>query len=241
MALTRRTCARPCASGEFPYVLSRHVAPLRRKTTTYGEDMQRGKEHNVARVARAIEGTVVEPFAVFSYHALVGKPTKARGFLPGPEMQRGRLVAGVGGGACSVSNTLYWLAIQAGMRIVERHRHGLDLFPDHGRTVPFACGATVFYNQSDLRFENPLPCAVRVSLVIEGEALVGLICASRDPGYRFEIVERDHRFWEEGGKTFRENRVWRRVLRADGSLVLEELLAHNRAQVLYDVRSEEPL
>jgi vancomycin resistance protein VanW len=136
---------------------------------------------------------------------------------------------------------LYWLAIQSGMKVTERHRHGLDLFPDHGRTVPFACGATVFYNQCDLRFENPLTCAVRVSLEIEDGRLIGAFSAKSDPGYRFEIEERDHRFWKVGDKTMRENRIMRRVTRSDGTLVLEEELAYNRAQVLYDLVDEEPL
>ncbi len=241
IALLRRTCARGRSEGPFSHVLAEHVSPLRRKTTTYGEKIQIGKERNASLVSKALDGLVIEPYQLFSYHATVGKATRRRGFLLGPEMHMGKLVFGVGGGACSVSNMLYWLAIQSGMKITERHRHGLDLFPDHGRTVPFACGATVFYNQSDLRFENPLPVPVVLSFKIDNDALIGMISAERDPGFRFQVTERNHRFWSEAGKTFRENRILRRVTLPDGTLILEEELAHNRAQVLYDVETEEAL
>ena len=241
IALLRRTCSSKKSGEPFPHLLAEHVSPLRRKTTTYGEKMQAGKERNAALVAKALDGLVIEPYQLFSYHAVVGNATRRRGFLPGPEMHMGKLVFGVGGGACSVSNMLYWLAIQSGMKITERHRHGLDLFPDHGRTVPFACGATVFYNQADLRFENPLQVPVRLSFEIADDALIGRLSAERDPGYRFQVVERDHRFWSEAGKTFRENRILRRVTLANGQVILEEELAHNFAQVLYDVETEEAL
>ncbi len=241
ISLLRRTCAKKRSVEPFGFVLAEHVSPLRRKTTTYGEKMQLGKERNAALVANALDGLVIEPYQLFSYHATVGNATRRRGFLLGPEMHMGKLVFGVGGGACSVSNMLYWLAIQSGMKITERHRHGLDLFPDHGRTVPFACGATVFYNQADLRFENPLPAPVILSFKVEGDALIGKISAERDPGFRFQVIEKDHRFWSEEGKTFRENRILRRVTLENGTSILEEELAHNRAQVLYDLETEEAL
>jgi vancomycin resistance protein VanW len=208
-------------------------------------ELQRGKEINVALAARAIDGVRIEPGACFSYHRLVGRPSRGRGFRLGLELQDQRESVGIGGGCCQVSNLLYWLAVNAGLAIAERHRHGFDLFPDHQRSVPFGCGATVFYNYRDLRFSNPLDQPVRVSLRIldlppagsdrpaRGWRLVGRICAQRDPGRRVVVEERDHRFFVEGGRRMRENRIFRRIVDRDGSLIEDALLAHNRCEVRY--------
>ena len=77
------------------------------------------------------------------------------------------------------------------MKIEERHRHGLDLFPDHGRTVPFGCGATVYYPYADLKFSNPLPFPVLIETFLSDGQLIGRIRADTDPGFSFEIEERD--------------------------------------------------
>jgi len=162
---------------------------------------------------------------VFSYHRLVGRPSRLRGFRVGLELQDSRESAGVGGGCCQVSNMLFQLAVGAGLGIVERHRHGFDLFADHQRSVPFGFGATVFYNYRDLRFANPLDCALRIALAIEdrspakradaaagrGWVLAGAIAAAADCGRRVEVFERDHRFFVHGGRRMRENRICRRI------------------------------
>jgi vancomycin resistance protein VanW len=74
--------------------------------------------------------------------------------LPALEFRDGETVTAVGGGLCQLANLLVLLGIEAGMEILERHRHSLDLFPDADRTAPFGCGATVFYNYVDLRLRN---------------------------------------------------------------------------------------
>jgi vancomycin resistance protein VanW len=132
-----------------------------------------------------------------------------------------------------------WLALGAGMRIVERHRHALDLFPDDGRLVPFGCGATVFYNLADLRFENPWPDPVVLRLNVADGALHGTLAAPRDPGFRVDVYEVGHRFFrsgagnEGGGALYRENRIRRRITTAAGARVCDVEVAHNRGRVLY--------
>src|SRR6185436_4925393 len=128
----------------------------------------------------------------------------------------------------------YLLALQAGLKITERHRHALDLFPDHGRTVPFGCGATVFYNRADLRFENPFAFPVMLRLEVNAGVLRGQVTSPRDPGFQIRIYEVDHRFFREGDGWIRENRVRRRIQRRDGTLVLDQEVAHNRARLAYE-------
>jgi len=219
--------------SSFPFVLAEYSSPLERIKGAIPAHLQEGKEKNVAIAAKRIDKLVVGPGELFSYHRMVGRPTRLRGFKYGLELREGEESAGIGGGCCQVSNMIYWLSVNAGMKITERHRHGLDLFPDHLRTVPFGCGATVFYNYADLRFENPLPIPILISIYIEDRMLVGRMLTTSNPGYRITIEERDHRFFEENGIRMRENRLFRRITDSDGRLLREELLAHNRCRVAY--------
>jgi vancomycin resistance protein VanW len=230
------TIARTFSRGEgFDHLMAEHCSPLNRWSGRV-DRLQRGKEQNVAQAARRIDRLVIQPHEVFSYHRAVGRPSRLRGFVPGLELREGRPGEGVGGGCCQVSNLLYLLCLRAGMRVVERHRHGFDLFADHHRTVPFGCGATVFYNYADLRFENPLPQPALLRLTIqEGELLVGQIWLRHDPGWSVEVYEEGDRFFRQAGQWWRENRVRRRFVRHDGSVLLDREEAHNVARVLYAI------
>jgi vancomycin resistance protein VanW len=223
--------------AEYAHTLSERRSPLRRAGVA-DERLQRGKEANVERAAALISGILIPPGGIFSYHHAVGRPSRLRGFRQGLELHAGQSGKGVGGGCCQVSNLLYLLALEAGLEIVERHRHGLDLFPDHGRTVPFGCGATVFYNFADLRFRNPYPDPVGIRVEIEagadGRELVGRIVSPWAPDLKVEIYEVEHRFERQGDAWWRENRIRRRYLDGRGEVVRDEEVAHNRGRCLYD-------
>jgi vancomycin resistance protein VanW len=221
--------------GSYSYLLAGHRSPLVRGTGPSDVVLQRGKELNVTRAASLIDGLVIEPNKLFSYHRTVGRPSRLRGFRMGLELHGGAASRGIGGGCCMVSNLLYLLALRGGMKIVERHRHGLDLFPDHERTVPFGCGATVVYNYADFRFENPLPQSILIRLQVVDNTLQGELRATAAPGWRSEVYEVGHRFLREGDVRYRENRIHRRFVMADGTVLLDQEVAHNRGRVLYDV------
>ena len=124
------------------------------------------------------------------------------------------------------------------MRVVERHRHGLDLFPDHERTVPFGCGATVVYNYADFRFENPLPQPVMLRARVEDGVFISELWCRDDPGHRVEVEEVDHRFFREDGEWWRENRLRRRIVTTAGEVLLDQEVAHNRGRVMYEPDEE---
>lgn len=238
--IERRTVARtksPATAHDFiPCVLGEGESPLRREGTAADPRLQAGKEHNVALAASRLDGILIPPATVFSYHHVVGWPSRLRGFRRGLELHQGRVSSGVGGGCCQVANLLYLVALRSGMKITERHRHALDLYPDHDRRVPFGCGATVFYNYADLRFENPLgqPVLLRIRV------LDGVLCAqlrTHDPvPWHVEIYETDHRFYRNGDDWYRENRIRRRFVDDSGRVLLDREEAHNVGRVLYDPR-----
>ncbi len=218
---------------DFPFLLAEHLSPLRRPGTTYEESLQIGKENNVNLVSKHIHRILLLPEQTFSYHHIVGEPSKERGFVLGAELHDGALKPGIGGGACQVSNLLYVLALLSGCEIVQRYRHGFDLFPDSERTVPFGCGATVFFPSQDLRFQNKVGHPLLISLTIEDGFLVGRSYTNVKLSKSWHLIERENSIVEEGEKWIRRNIVVRVECREDGS-EHEEVVAKNHAVCLYD-------
>jgi vancomycin resistance protein VanW len=223
--VARRTTS-AAERGSFGHVLASKESPLKRGDG-YERYVQRAKETNVRRVAKLINGVLIEPGQLFSYHHVVGRPSVLRGFAAGPELREGKLALGVGGGACQVSNMLFQLGLISGLEVVERHRHGLDLFPDVGRDVPFGCGATVFYNMADLRLRNPYRFPVVWRLTVGRGALLGALLSPVGLSEPVEVFETLHRFVQRDGEWWRENRIARRA-----GTVTEEVV-HNLARTAY--------
>ena len=221
-----------------PVVVARS-SPLARQGTALEGPLQAGKEANVRRVVGCLDGLLIPAGATFSWHAELGPPLRARGFVPGPELHDGRLEAGGGGGACQVANLVFWLGVHGGLEVVERHRHGLDLFADHARSVPFGAGATVFWPHRDLRLRNPHGGPARLRLWVEDGEVHGALELVEPLSGRIELVERDARFLRDAaGVVHRENRLVRRWLDAEGRVLREEDLARHRARVCYPVAPE---
>lgn len=218
----------------FGYLVAEQRSPLLRPGTTPDPRLQAGKERNVALAAGCIDRVLIHSGQVFSFHHLVGRTTRRKGYMAGLELRSGALAEGVGGGCCQISNLLFLLFLRSGLDVVERHRHGLDLFPDHGRTVPFGCGATVFYNYADLRVRNPLPQEVLVRLTLEGGCLVGRVFSRCRTGTQIEVYEVDHLVRRDGDGWLRENRIRRRFRDSTGTTIWDEEVAHNRGRCLYD-------
>lgn len=223
--------AAPHQISLFSHLLAEHSSPLDRETNP--GRLQRGKETNIRLASNLIDGVTVNPGETFSHHHTIGRTSRRRGFRHGLELRDGRAIGSIGGGLCQISNSFYWVALRAGMEIVERHRHGLDLFPDNARTVPFGCGATVVYNYADFRFRNTLTTPVLLHAAVENGHLITSIRTTSDPGRSVRIEERDHRFYQIDGGWFRENRIFRLSADDSDSEVHEEQVAHNHGRVMY--------
>jgi vancomycin resistance protein YoaR len=126
----------------------------------------RGQKHNARLAARALDGRIVEPGAVFSFNRTVKSWSLDQGYVKAPVSFDGELVPAFGGGVCQTSTTLYNAALLAGLPIVERHPH---VFAP--RYVPPGRDAAVAYPGIDLRFRNPHPWPLRVRVSVEGERL----------------------------------------------------------------------
>jgi vancomycin resistance protein VanW len=133
------------------------------------------KLSNLRRGAALLDRGVIEPGASWSFWSEVGRPTARNGFREGRNLVDGRLVRQVGGGLCQLSGLAHHLALLAGLEVVERHAHSIDIYREEERHTPLGADATVVWGFKDLRLRNPHPFAVSIRCGVDGQRLVGEI------------------------------------------------------------------
>ncbi|MCL1842697.1 MAG: VanW family protein [Defluviitaleaceae bacterium] len=131
------------------------VGHLAHAETQYdATDKNRG--NNIAIAASSINGAIINPGETFSYNATIGSTTKEYGYKKAVIFADGKKSKNYGGGVCQVSTTLCCAAIDAGMKILERHDHSLPVtYAQEGREA-----ATSQNGKLDFKFENTEPYPV---------------------------------------------------------------------------------
>jgi vancomycin resistance protein VanW len=220
----------PLAHNHF-----QHSTPLLRQLNQLDMAYQYNKIVNLRIAVSTLDGLVLHPGEIFSYWQLIGNPTKGKGYLEGMVLKAGQVSHGVGGGLCQLSNLIYWMTLHTPLTIVERHRHGYDVFPDADRTQPFGSGATCSYPHIDLMIQNNTDQDFQLAVRVGEKNLEGAWRAEHPPEHIYQIIEKNHEIVAEywGGYT-RKNRLVRQTLDLDGSLVNEELVALNTALMMYE-------
>jgi len=112
---------------------------------------------NQSRAAELIDGTILSPGETFSLNSIVGKRTKANGFVKGVVISGGVFREEMGGGVSQVATTTYNAAFFAGLEDVEHHPH--EFYIDR---YPVGREATVYFGKLDLRFRNNTKSGVLV-------------------------------------------------------------------------------
>jgi hypothetical protein len=101
-------------------------------------------------------GPCQSTWRLHSFWHVVGRPSVARGFLPGRSLLAGELRPDYGGGLCQLSGLIYYASLMAGLTIVERHPHSRDIYDEQMRYAPLGADATVAYGFKDLRVLSSL-------------------------------------------------------------------------------------
>jgi len=135
------------------------------------------KKHNLRIAISKFQDLPLAPKEIFSFWNYVGNPTKKAGYKIGINIIKNRLDFDYGGGLCQLSGLLYHLALTSGLGVVKRYPHSSDLYTDETRYTPLGADATTAYGYKDLRFRNTLDVPVCFRLRIEGEQLIGALCA----------------------------------------------------------------
>lgn len=140
---------------------------------------------NILLAARAVDGAVVAPGAIFSFNKTVGERTQAKGYEDGLMFSQGQVIRGTGGGICLVSTGLYNAALHAGMGLIERHPHsGIVGY------APPGCDASVVYGSEDMKFQNTTDSPVTVKANVEADRVViGLY--GRTPPAGHQVIVRN--------------------------------------------------
>lgn len=215
--------------------LTEHSSPLYRKYNKRALD--EGKIENIKIAIQGLNGIVIPPGKVFSFWKHVGRSSAKRGFKKGLVLSNGRLKEDVGGGLCQLSNLIAYMFACSECVFVERRHHSRDVFPDTNRSVPFASGATVFFNLIDLKIKNTYLFPLRINLRTTDTQLRGSLDAPVALDYFVKLEERESHFIKSAKtkKLYRCNAL-NRVFYAKitKGKIREEALWANIAEVMYD-------
>ncbi len=149
---------------EFPYSLE-ISQPFKPSSTL------ESKKHNLREAASRINKLTVRPGEVFSFWHAVGNPNDESRFMTGRTIHNGVVKLDLGGGLCQASGIIHHAVILAGMRVLERINHSVDLYTEESRFAPIGSDATVFFGFKDFRFLNDTAGAIRLELIVEEEFL----------------------------------------------------------------------
>ena len=226
---------------KLPYRVKKHQSKLLKKLGETDMMLQHNKVDNLKIVVKQVNGTIIKPGETFSFCKTVGLPTQKKGYKMGMELSFGEAKAGIGGGICQSSNLMHWLALHSPLTINERNHHSFDPFPDDGRVLPFASGATVFYNYIDFQLTNNTPHTFQINLWMTDKLLEGEIRIDEELDYNYHVFERNHKFLKKGALFYRTNEIWRtkNAKFRSGAIIEEEMMFKNYGRVKYTPKEYE--
>lgn len=204
---------RDASLADFPHLLAEVAQEIK------GSAFLEGKLANIRLGAGLLDGVVIGPGELFSFWALVGRPSAAAGFQLGRSIRGGVAGGDIGGGLCQVSGIAYEAGLRAGLTVVERHPHSRDLYTEAERFTPLGMDATVVWPYRDLRLLNRHEVPVRFGFAVGERSLMASVCApSSLPPVTIEIERTD----QEGR---RQVRVLRRMGDGQAELVSDDIYA----------------
>ncbi len=211
-----------------------HKTPLLRKLKDVDMWYQYNKVKNLRIASQKLDGLIIKPGETFSYWYTIGEPTKKKGYVEGMVLKSGTFGPGVGGGMCQMSNLIFWMTLHTPLTVIERHRHGYDVFPDSNRTQPFGSGATCYYPHVDLMIRNDTPYTFQLKIELDNKYLKGEWRTNSEIPYEYKIIEKEHRMTQSyWGGYIRHNSIYREIYQGQ-NLVREEEIVKNSAIMMYE-------
>lgn len=122
------------------------------------------KRTNFKIASKKINKVIIYPNEIFSFWHIIGNPKKQ--FEKGRTIQNGKIKEDIGGGLCQVSGLVYYISLLAGLKIIERHNHSVDLYNDETRFCPLGTDATIVYGYKDLRILNSNSFPIKFEILV---------------------------------------------------------------------------
>ena len=138
------------------------------------------KINNLKVAAKQIENHVVYPGKIFSFWKAVGSPIEKNGFKSSRTIVKDELSESIGGGLCQIAGLVYYMSLEAGLKITERFEHSLDLYTDETRYTPLGSDASVVYGRKDLRIENNYNFPIRYTFEISNDSIKVILNSSNE-------------------------------------------------------------
>lgn len=185
---TRQFAKRKDAGAAFPFSVSL-TQPI--KPGPYFDN----KVHNIQTGISRIEHLVIQPGELFSFWRMVGHPTEQNGFRVGRNIIGGLVREDYGGGLCQLASIIYHLSLVAGLSVMERHNHSVDIYKEEDRFTPLGADAAVVYGYKDLRVKNDLATPCRFVFTANNEHITFTIQgvqAIHEADIRFQRKDDDH-------------------------------------------------
>lgn len=126
---------------------------------------------NLEKAIAQINRVVALPDEVWSYWNIVGRPSRKNGFVPSRSIVKGEVIESVGGGLCQLSGMIYYLSLKAGLEVIERHPHSVDIYTEEDRYTLLGSDATVVYGFKDFRIRNNTNGNIKFQVTIQNESL----------------------------------------------------------------------
>jgi vancomycin resistance protein VanW len=183
------------------------------------------KIHNITLALKRVNNLLIPPGAIFSFWHVVGRPTGARGFLPGRSLLAGELRPDYGGGLCQLSGLMYYVSLMAGLEVLERHPHSRDIYDDQTRYAPLGADATVAYGFKDLRVLNPYSFPVCFRASVTPATVSCYLCCPQpveEHVVEFARTAKEHGLTTVETRRHRRNEAGYRVLNVSGYRSLDK-------------------
>lgn len=164
-------------------------------TFTTGFACCQSRVTNIRLIARTLDETLIAPGESFSLNGLVGRRTRAKGYVEAPYILDGELSKDIGGGVSQFATTTLNAAFFAGVQ--------LDKFQPHSFYIgryPAGREATVNYPTIDLRWTNDTASPILLRTATTGTSVTVALygrgdgrSVSAQSGARIPVRNRDFR------------------------------------------------
>ena len=137
------------------------------KTNFAGSPTNRRK--NIANAVRLLNGLLIKPGEEFSLVKALSPIEIVNGYLPELVIKGNRTIPEVGGGLCQVGTTMFRLALDAGLPILERRNHSYRV---SYYEPPVGMDATIYDPKPDFRIKNDYTSALLLQARVSGDNLI---------------------------------------------------------------------
>ncbi|MEK7519052.1 MAG: VanW family protein, partial [Patescibacteria group bacterium] len=137
------------------------------KTNFAGSPTNRRK--NIANAVRLLNGLLIKPGEDFSLVKALSPIELSNGYLPELVIKGNRTIPEVGGGLCQVGTTMFRLALDAGVPILERRNHSYRV---SYYEPPVGMDATIYDPKPDFRITNDYESALLLQARVSGDNLI---------------------------------------------------------------------